>query len=86
MFERYPSGQESDRTIADRLDAKGARTARDRPFSKDTVREMLCNASYAGYVSGLRDKTRTNKGLHEAIITDELFDQVQEIRFWRDNG
>jgi DNA invertase Pin-like site-specific DNA recombinase len=83
MFERYTSGQESDRTIAEWLNAKGARTARDRPFSKDTVREMLCNASYAGYVSGLRDKTRTNKGLHEAIITDELFDQVQEIRSWR---
>lgn len=44
---------------------------------------MLCNSSYAGYVSGLRDKTRAIRGLHKAIITNELFDQVQEIRSWR---
>ncbi len=83
MFERYTTGHESDRSLADWLNAKGARTARDRQFSKDTVREMLCNAAYAGYVSGLRDKTRAIKGLHEAIVTDELFEKVQEIRSWR---
>jgi len=83
LFERYATGQESDRSLADWLNAKGARTARDRQFGKDTVREMLCNAAYAGYVSGLRDKTRAIKGLHEAIVTDELFDQVQEVRSWR---
>ncbi len=83
MFERYTTGHESDRSLADWLNAKGARTARDRQFSKDTVREMLCNAAYAGYVSGLRDKTRAIEGLHEAIVTDELFEKVQEIRSWR---
>jgi DNA invertase Pin-like site-specific DNA recombinase len=83
LFKRYATGQESDRSLADWLNATGARTARDRQFGKDTVREMLCNAAYAGYVSGLRDKTRAIRGLHEAIVTDELFDQVQEIRSWR---
>ena len=83
MFERYTTGRESDRSLAGWLNAKGARTARDRSFSKDTVREMLCNAAYAGYVSGLRDKTRAIQGLHEAIVTDELFEKVQEIRSWR---
>ena len=83
LFERYATGQESDRSLADWLNATGARTARDRQFGKDTIREMLCNAAYAGYVSGLRDKTRAIRGLHEAIVTDELFDQVQEIRSWR---
>ena len=83
LFERYATGQESDRTLAAWLNATGARTARGRQFGKDTVREMLCNAAYAGYVSGLRDKSRTIKGLHEAIVTDELFDRVQEVRGWR---
>jgi DNA invertase Pin-like site-specific DNA recombinase len=83
MFERYATGQESDRTLAAWLNAKGARTARERLFSKDTVREMLCNAAYAGYVSGLRDKSRAIKGLHEPIVSDELFDRVQEVRSWR---
>jgi hypothetical protein len=44
---------------------------------------MLCNATYAGYVSGLRDKSRSIRGLHEAIVPDELFDRVQEVRSWR---
>ena len=83
LFERYATGQESDRTLAAWLNAKGARTARGRLFSKDTVREMLCNAAYAGYVSGLRDKSRAIKGLHEPIVNDELFDRVQEVRSWR---
>ena len=83
MFECYATGQESDRTLAAWLNAKGARTARGRLFSKDTVREMLCNAAYAGYVSGLRDKSRSIRGLHEAIVSDELFDRVQEVRSWR---
>ena len=77
------TGQESDRTLAAWLNATGARTARGRQFGKDTVREMLCNAAYAGYVSGLRDKSRAIKGLHEPIVTDELFDRVQEVRGWR---
>jgi DNA invertase Pin-like site-specific DNA recombinase len=62
LFERYATGQESDLTLASWLNATGARTARNRPFGKDTVREMLCNTAYAGYVSGLRDKTRTSSG------------------------
>jgi DNA invertase Pin-like site-specific DNA recombinase len=83
LFERYATGQESDRTLAAWLNATGARTPRGRQFGKDTVREMLCNAAYAGYVSGLRDKSRAIKGLHEPIVTDELFDRVQEVRGWR---
>ena len=83
MFERYAGGQESDRTIAAWLNAKGARTSRGRQFSKDTVREMLCNASYAGYVTALRSKDRSIRGLHEPLVSDELFDRVQEVRSWR---
>ncbi len=83
LFERYATGRESDRSLAAWLNAKGARTSRGREFGKDTVREMLCNAAYAEYVSGLRDKTRAIKGLHEPIVSDELFDRVQEVRSWR---
>jgi site-specific DNA recombinase len=83
LFERYTTGQESDRTLAAWLNAKGARSNRNRQFGKDTVREMLCNAAYAGYVTGGRSRDRSILGLHEAIVTDELFDQVQEIRSGR---
>ena len=49
-------------------------------FSSDTVREMLCNAAYADYVSGRRDTSKTIKGLHEAVVPEELFDRVQLMR------
>ena len=83
MFERYATGQESDRTIAAWLNAKGARTTKGRAFAKDTVREMLVNASYCGYVTGLRDQSREIRGRHEPIVPEELFDRVQEVRSWR---
>ena len=83
MYTRYATGQESDRTIAAWLNAKGARTSRGRAFGPDTVREMLVNASYCGYVTGLRDKSREIRGRHEPIVPEELFDRVQEIRSWR---
>jgi site-specific DNA recombinase len=82
-FERYATGEESDRTIAAWLNAKGARTTYGRAFSKDTVREMLVNAAYCGYVNGLRSKDRSIRGLHEPIVSEELFDRVQEVRSWR---
>jgi DNA invertase Pin-like site-specific DNA recombinase len=83
LFERYAGGQESDRSLAAWLNAKGARSAKGRPFSKDTVREILLNSAYCGYVGGLRSKDRSVRGLHEPIISEALFDRVQEVRTWR---
>ncbi len=80
LFERYAHGSASDRALAGWLNSRGARTTTGRPFSKDTIREMLVNAAYAGYVTARRDKHRTTPGRHPAIITDELFDRVQHVR------
>jgi hypothetical protein len=83
LFERYATGQESDRSMAAWLNAKGARTARGRAFGKDTVRDMLLNSAYCGYVGGLRSKDRSIRGLHEPLVPEGLFDRVQEVRSWR---
>jgi len=80
MFEMYATGQHTDRTIAEWLNVQGQRTARERSFCADTVRDMLCNATYCGYVSGQRDRTKQIKGRHEAIVPETLFDHVQELR------
>ena len=80
LFERYAQGGESDRTLAAWLNLQGARTTKNRPFSKDTVRELLLNNAYAGYVSHRRQKTGAIRGHHPPIITDELYDQVQRLR------
>jgi DNA invertase Pin-like site-specific DNA recombinase len=82
-FQRYATGQESDLTIAQWLNATGARTARGRPFGKDAVRGILSNAAYCGYVTGKRETTLTTKRLHEPIVPEELFERVQEVRAWR---
>ena len=75
-----PSPAHTDRTLAEWLNVNDQRTARDRAFSVDTVREMLCNAAYCGYVSARRDTTKAIRGLHEAIVEEALFDRVQEMR------
>jgi site-specific DNA recombinase len=80
LFELYATGQHTDRTLAEWLNLQGQRTTRGRTFSSDTVREMLCNAAYCGYVSGRRDRSKAIKGLHEAIVPEELFDRVQLMR------
>jgi DNA invertase Pin-like site-specific DNA recombinase len=80
IFEMYATGQHTDRTLAEWLNIQGQLTTRGRQFGSDTVREMLCNASYCGYVSGRRDKSKAIKGLHEAIVPEELFDRVQLMR------
>jgi hypothetical protein len=80
LFEMYASGQHTDRTLAEWLNVNEQRTTRGRSFGVDTVREMLCNTSYCGYVSARRDKTKAIKGLHEPIVEEALFDRVQGMR------
>ena len=80
MFELYASGEHTDRTVAEWPGFHGQRTARGRSFGADTVRDMLCNAAYCGYVCGHRDRTKQIRGLHEAIVPEALFDRVQELR------
>jgi site-specific DNA recombinase len=83
IFELYASGQHTDRTLAEWLNVQGQLTTRGRQFGSDTVREMLCNVAYCGYVSGRRDKSKAVKGLHQAIVPEELFDRVQLMRSQR---
>jgi hypothetical protein len=56
LFERYAGGHETDRSLAAWLNTKGARLAKGRPFTRDTVRELLLNSAYCGFVgaSGAR--------------------------------
>src|SRR5207302_1667542 len=81
VFERYATGRETYGTIADWLSDHGFRGKRGRPFTKDTVREILANGVYAGLVAGRRGRVDPNvRGIHEPIISPELFEQVKSIR------
>ena len=80
IFELYAAGQHTDRSLAEWLNLQGQPTARGRLFGSDTVREMLCNAAYCGYVCGRRDTAKEVRGQHEAIVDEAVFDRVQEMR------
>lgn len=78
-FESYHASGVSFNAVADALNSAGyrSRTAHGRGlFNKHSVDEILHNPMYAGVVSF---KGREIPGMFPAIITRELFDEVQAI-------
>jgi site-specific DNA recombinase len=81
-FEKYATGQYSDNDIADILNEAGYRP-RGRGeralelFSKDSVRDLLQNRFYLGEV---QYKGQRHRGVHQAIISQELFDLCEKVR------
>jgi hypothetical protein len=85
----------ADQHIAQLLNADGYRTKKGRPFSKDTVRDMLQNQTYLGKVKYQEyrrnaDRSRSRSvpvecfdGQHEALISQALFDRCQAARHLR---
>jgi DNA invertase Pin-like site-specific DNA recombinase len=94
-FELYATSQYSDQDIAHILNQRGFRTNRGRLFSKDTVRAILQNPIYLGKVryqqcqrtgDGRRSYAAPIQwldGKHQAVISEDLFNQCQEIRYKR---
>jgi site-specific DNA recombinase len=92
-FTEYATGRYSDNDIAQLLIQAGYLSKNARPFSKETVREMLQNRTYLGKVRYQKyDKKTTRKnranvpedcwfeGQHQSIITEELFNQCLTVR------
>lgn len=98
MFERYESGAYRDAGIARWLNAQGARTLDGNLFTAMSVRELLTNPFYAGWVryrgvreplTNYRAKRREAKlirGLHQPLISQATFDRCQAIRKSRARG
>lgn len=91
-FQAYATGNYGYADIARLLNENGYHSKSGRPFSKDTVRDILRNRIYIGEVryqetrrnsDGTRNfsaPTEWFKGQHEAVIDKELFDRCQQIR------
>ena len=89
LFERYAYGSGSMSTLAGELNAKGFRTnGRSRPpdtgdgdeskgrgFTNWSLRDILENQFYVGKV---RHKDEYFDGLHQSLISQLLFDEVQK--------
>ena len=77
IFELYASGGYTDARIAKHLNHLGHHTRFGRVWTKDSVRELLQNEFYTGVVKHQGD---LYAGEHQAIVPQELFQLVQEIR------
>lgn len=84
-FELSAQGK-SDREIAIVLNTAGYRTTGThgpRPFSKDTVKDMLKNRFYIGYISD--GNGGWLKAKHGLFVAEDLFEAVQKERELRAN-
>ncbi len=79
---RLATEGQSDRQIAQALNAAGYRTQGNRgnnPFTKDTVCAILQNRFYLGELPGQQPGERV-LGQHAAVIDRDIFDAAQEAR------
>jgi site-specific DNA recombinase len=80
IFEIYATGRYSHRDIAQWLNDRGQRTTRGNLFCADTVRDMLGNLTYCGYVTAQRSTSKEIRGKHEPLISEELFNRCADLR------
>ena len=82
-FENYATGRFSDLEIAELLNAQGYHTRSGRRFSKDAISGMLPHPFYMGKVP-YRDAStgviEIFEGRHEPIVSDDLWEKVQDVR------
>ncbi len=69
------------RAIAEDLNRMGVPPMKSRYWEKVSIRKILNNPVYKGMIgwNSERDGSILCKGKHEAIITEKLFDEVQEL-------
>ena len=73
-FKRYASGLVSMASLCDELNSMGMRTRGGKKVYVSKLDRMLKNPFYCGLV---RWKGQLHQGLHDALVTPELFDTVQ---------
>lgn len=84
IFELYASGTHSYISIADELNAKGYRaldwqTGQRSIFGRESIRTILKNKAYAGYVySG--SGSNEHKGNHQPLVDETIWQRCQAIR------
>ena len=76
MFERSGLLGQSGRTIKDWLDSSGFKTKAGAQLSLSQIYRILTNPFYYGYFKYPQDGP-LYKGLHQSIITQELYDNVR---------
>ncbi|WP_156289874.1 recombinase family protein [Oceanobacillus salinisoli] len=91
IFELRASGH-GYKSIVNHINTKGFKTKKDKAFGINSVKTILENPTYAGFIrwgkhlnwsekrrSGKQTEVKLVKGRHEAIIERELWTRVQEV-------
>lgn len=82
IFSLYTKGNYSYRGLAAHLNSLPSEQRLGRSFTKSSVEEVLGNPAYLGLVTYRRHKggPDVREGKHTPIITQELWDKVQQLR------
>ncbi|MEN6412180.1 MAG: recombinase family protein [Veillonellales bacterium] len=76
IYNIYLRGETGYQAIADKLNEQKISPRRTKSWSRSTVRKLLTNPFYAGYIA---HKEQFYKGQHDAIVTVEQYNEVQEL-------
>lgn len=89
IFDKYVNEHMGLFAISRYLNTLGFKTSRNKPFERRSIEYIIQNPTYCGMIRWNRTENETNrikdkdewiieKGLHEPIISKELFDAAQE--------
>ena len=79
-FDLVATGRYTKAEVLNRISEGGLRTSSGRPLTPQTFHAMLRNPLYAGWVTlPSDDQFEPVRGLHETLVSQELFDTVQAI-------
>jgi site-specific DNA recombinase len=84
-FELYATKSYSYETLAAELSRRGLRRPNGQPLSLNGMTTLLRNPFYAGLIR-LKQTGELFQGIHEPLISANLFEQVQDIIDGRDNS
>lgn len=76
MFEMYATGEYSLLQVTDAMYEAGLRTKTGKKIMRHSLRHMLMNKFYRGLMSR---QGKLYRGNHEAVVSQEMFERVQDI-------
>lgn len=81
IFEKYATGNYSMKNLIEEVYSDGFRSFFGKKPAKSRIEDILSNPYYYGAIPW---KKELHAGVHEPLISKELFDKVQQIRLRKD--
>jgi DNA invertase Pin-like site-specific DNA recombinase len=78
-FELIATGRHRKSDVLQQITAMGLRTRRNKPLSPQTFHALLQKPVYCGWIRLSDAMDERFRGLHEALVSEQLFDEVQRV-------